>query len=388
MPPRRTEVPSAGGGTKLTLPIFLKMLTAAGLPMDKAIAVASKIYKTCNTPAALGQLTDGTLSALYVADKEHRKLVLAAVKKAGYKAGSTIRDPATAASSAAALTKPSTSNATKPLPKKRKRDDDLNELLPEGPRDEGAYCGSLEFDELLDEQALRTKSAIVNRAPVMTAWAVVVAEHMGFKREEALSIASVYTEMNATSKGVRLGIFEEGKGKGMEATQGDGQPYVDFMGRRRATTFLCCKYCAPLFSTQSSQWRALLNGEPVSPSAAFKYITNALRQTTGYIIGAMRIVTKTYSPQELNRVAFSLYAEFRPQVDGWGKKGEVRCETILGARRGGMAGKAETRAIPPVSEERAQKPDMKKPRVEMSVEEYEAALDEEGYEDLLAIDGP
>lgn len=44
--------------------------------------------------------------------------------------------------------------------------------------------------------------------------------------------ASVYTEMNATSKGVKLGIFEEGKGKGMEATQGGGQPYVDFMGRR------------------------------------------------------------------------------------------------------------------------------------------------------------
>ena len=40
--------------------------------------------------------------------------------------------------------------------------------------------------------------------------------------------------MNATSKGVSLGIFEEGKGKGLEATQGGGQPYVDFMGRRRA----------------------------------------------------------------------------------------------------------------------------------------------------------
>lgn len=33
-----------------------------------------------------------------------------------------------------------------------------------------------------------TKSAIVNRAPVMTAWAMVVAERLGFKREEALSI--------------------------------------------------------------------------------------------------------------------------------------------------------------------------------------------------------
>lgn len=47
-----------------------------------------------------------------------------------------------------------------------------------------------------------------------------------------LSPASVYTEMNATSKGVKLGIFEEGKGKNMEASQEGSQPYVDFMGRR------------------------------------------------------------------------------------------------------------------------------------------------------------
>ena len=45
-------------------------------------------------------------------------------------------------------------------------------------------------------------------------------------------LASVYTEMNATSKGVKLGIFEEGRGKGMEPAQASGQPYVDFMGRR------------------------------------------------------------------------------------------------------------------------------------------------------------
>lgn len=32
------------------------------------------------------------------------------------------------------------------------------------------------------------KSVVVNRAPVMSAWATVVAERMGFKREEALSI--------------------------------------------------------------------------------------------------------------------------------------------------------------------------------------------------------
>ena len=48
--------------------------------------------------------------------------------------------------------------------------------------------GSLDFHEVLNEDALRLKSAIVNRAPVMMAWACVVAERLGFSREEALSI--------------------------------------------------------------------------------------------------------------------------------------------------------------------------------------------------------
>jgi hypothetical protein len=84
----------------------------------------------------------------------------------------------------------------------------------------------------------------------MTAWATVVAERMGFRREEALSIgenalylyycishtyrfkASVYTEMNAVSKGISLGIFDESRKPITEATRDGSQPYVDVMGRR------------------------------------------------------------------------------------------------------------------------------------------------------------
>ena len=119
------------------------------------------------------------------------------------------------------------------------------------------------------------KFAIINRAPIMTAWSFIVAERLGFQREEALSIgafllphspsarpqgvgpsrarwfflygyvlltpeltplpfreASVYTEMNAISKGVSLGIYDESKKKGVEASKDGSQPYVDLMGRR------------------------------------------------------------------------------------------------------------------------------------------------------------
>lgn len=75
-----------------------------------------------------------------------------------------------------------------------------------------------------------------------------MAERLGFQREEALSIgsifingpqfttqidsASVFTEMNAISKGVSLGIYEKGKEKDLEAPRGGSQPYVEIMGRR------------------------------------------------------------------------------------------------------------------------------------------------------------
>ena len=37
-------------------------------------------------------------------------------------------------------------------------------------------------------QALKLKTAVINRAPVMMAWATLVAEKMYFSRAEALSI--------------------------------------------------------------------------------------------------------------------------------------------------------------------------------------------------------
>jgi hypothetical protein len=67
-----------------------------------------------------------------------------------------------------------------------------NEFLP-GPlvsADEGVALGSLDFHELLDEDALKHKATFVNRAPIMMAWACVVAERLGFSREEALSIGT------------------------------------------------------------------------------------------------------------------------------------------------------------------------------------------------------
>ena len=47
-----------------------------------------------------------------------------------------------------------------------------------------------------------------------------------------LYAASAYTEMNAVSKGVSIGVHASGKGKEASRSTGGSQPYVELMGRR------------------------------------------------------------------------------------------------------------------------------------------------------------
>ncbi len=48
----------------------------------------------------------------------------------------------------------------------------------------------------------------INRAPVLTLWAAVVAERLGFDWDEAVTLGRAVAGLNAYSKGVRLGLYE------------------------------------------------------------------------------------------------------------------------------------------------------------------------------------
>ncbi|PVG00538.1 hypothetical protein CPB86DRAFT_754796 [Serendipita vermifera] len=212
--------------------------------------------------------------------------------------------------------------------RKRGRDDDLlNDPFapPSISRTDpfsASYTGGYKFNEILDEDNLNTKVVKINRAPVMMAWSCIVAEKLGFEREEALSIAGAYTEMNATTKGANLGIYDKSKEKGMEPGMGTAQPHVELMGRR-----------IPLFQTENGQWRALMKGEPVLPSKAFSYITRALAQMSPYMLGALFLLANSYEdPQRLNQKGYSLYCTFRPEGGGWGLRGDLKLSTILNLR--------------------------------------------------------
>jgi hypothetical protein len=114
----------------------------------------------------------------------------------------------------------------------------------------------------------------------------------------------------------------------------------------------------------------------------------------------LRLLANSYGPQELNEKGFGLYAEFRPVVDGWGGRGELRCDRILAVRREAIPGEIKQDAMnadktresskdfvkvenadesgfeAPEGSDEQETPDRKKPRC-LSLEEYEAALDQD-----------
>ncbi|PPR07041.1 hypothetical protein CVT26_005242 [Gymnopilus dilepis] len=383
--------------TKIPLPAYLKLFTSNTIPMPKAMAIAGKMlicYKEYNTRTTLTQLTDVKLNAAGIDSQEDRKLILTALRKAGYaykgkplSKAKILPSPSTEAStsqqstsaaeikdlSPAAARSSSTSSPKTPTRRKRKRlDANENEFLPSGPSEEVEDFGTLEFNEVLDEETLKGKATLINRAPVMMAWAMYVAERMHFTRAEALSIASVYTEMNAVTKGVSLGIYTKEHDRGREASRDGSQPYVELIGRR------------PLYRTQGGQWRALSNGSPVVPSVAFSYITRSFRQTTPYIMGALKLLAESYTSEELNQKAWSLYADFRPEVNEWGKRSEVKCLVILGLRKQkrieddlhpvNVDKPVVNQESVPENASSSDEQKAKRPRF-LTVEEYEAALD-------------
>ncbi len=74
----------------------------------------------------------------------------------------------------------------------------------------------------------------VNRAPVMTLWADVVAERLGFDRDEALTLGRAVAGLNAQAKGQRLGIFQPAP-ESVKRERAQRKPqetfHVDLLGR-------------------------------------------------------------------------------------------------------------------------------------------------------------
>ena len=65
----------------------------------------------------------------------------------------------------------------------------------------------------------KKKVISINRAPVLTLWAAIVAQRLDFNKKEALTLGKAVAGLNAQAKGRRLGIFKPHEQKAKEARE-------------------------------------------------------------------------------------------------------------------------------------------------------------------------
>jgi hypothetical protein len=155
----------------------------------------------------------------------------------------------------------------------------------------------------------------INRAPVMTLWAAVVAERLGYKRDEALTLGRAVAGMNAQSKALHLGIREPSeageKPKRKSATESH---VVLLLGR-----------AVPVLHTPKGVRSVSKDGKPDSPEAVEKYLIGKFGDALETARDAMQKLAAAHSKDDLAARAYALYEKFRPAIPagttGWGAKG-------------------------------------------------------------------
>jgi hypothetical protein len=170
----------------------------------------------------------------------------------------------------------------------------------------------------------------VNRAPVLTLWAAVVAERLGHPPDTSLTLGRFVAGSSARAKARRIGIIDE-KQQAAEchARAAELQP-------KRQTVRLLGRDI-PVLAADDGTLRAEDDGKPASAKSVHGYIARAFGDRLADARAAMQGLAASLPPEELNRVGFRLYEQFRPDVpegaQGWGAKGELRLERIALAGR-------------------------------------------------------
>lgn len=122
-----------------------------------------------------------------------------------------------------------------------------------------------------------------------------MAQRLGFKRDEALTIGKAVAGQTAHKKGTRLGIFEP----------------------------------TPKAIKES---RAINADKPIKPESVEKYFQSRFGESLGDVTEAMKSLAKSRPPQQLASDAFKMYMQFRPEVSagkkGWGANGTLSLSLI------------------------------------------------------------
>jgi len=175
----------------------------------------------------------------------------------------------------------------------------------------------------------------VNRAPVLTLWAAVVAERLGYKADEALTLGRVLAGLNAQAKGRRLGIYHprEGEPDHKRAERAGEELTVALLGRE-----------VPVVRNAEGV-RATSGGRPMDAAGVQRYLESKFGTDLAAVREALEELARSCRREELAAHAYALYEQFRPDVPagkpGWGATGELDL-----ARIRQMAKRSQSQASP------------------------------------------
>ena len=162
----------------------------------------------------------------------------------------------------------------------------------------------------------------VNRAPVLTLWATIVAERLGHPHDTALTIGKTIAGLMAQSKGRKLGIYPEPSPaeKPSKEKKRAVPESIPLMGRT-----------VPVVNTGAGL-RAMVKDQPVDPASVERYLTQKFGPGLPEAEAAMQALARAYPPKRLASVGFSLYEQFRPSIPegvrGWGARGPLDLDLI------------------------------------------------------------
>eukprot|EP00287_Rhodomonas_sp_CCMP768_P032054 CAMPEP_0202854790 /NCGR_PEP_ID=MMETSP1389-20130828/91180_1 /ASSEMBLY_ACC=CAM_ASM_000865 /TAXON_ID=302021 /ORGANISM="Rhodomonas sp., Strain CCMP768" /LENGTH=175 /DNA_ID=CAMNT_0049533389 /DNA_START=5 /DNA_END=532 /DNA_ORIENTATION=- len=166
----------------------------------------------------------------------------------------------------------------------------------------------------------------------MTLWAAVIArELLGFAWDDALSLGSTVSALNARSKGFAIrgqnrGSWSRGAAKGADGDKKKDDDMVDgivLLGRT-----------LPARKTPDGV-RGWLSDKAMEPKTVDRSLRtafkgDALSKTFSIMLLLARRAAKTIRSD--SRHAYQLYEQFRPEVAagtaGWGKAGELKLDAI------------------------------------------------------------
>ena len=158
----------------------------------------------------------------------------------------------------------------------------------------------------------------INRAPVLTLWAAVVAERLGFDWGEALTLGRAVAGLNAYSKGVSIGLFKPSPREVREQRRK--------LREAETLTVDLLHRAVPAVRTEEGL-RALSKDKPMDPKSIQKYLEGKFGGALDGVCEAMKRLARSMEPAELAEEAYALYEKFRPEIPsgkrGWGVAGTL-----------------------------------------------------------------